>query len=107
MSNNKAEALALWQGLRQAQERNLESLVVFGDSKLIIQALRSKKFPTNIFLISIIKKILLSVSKFRAISFFHILCGLNEKTDLEANKAAVLGRSILVVNGRDSHCIIP
>ena len=55
MSNNKAEVLALWQGLRQAQERNLDSLVVFGDSKLIIQALKTKNLSTNIFLISILK----------------------------------------------------
>ena len=48
MSNNKAEVLALWQGLRQAQERNIDSLVVFGDSKLIIQALSPKNCrPTS------------------------------------------------------------
>ena len=106
MSNNKAEALAFWQGLKQAQERNLKSLVVFGDSKLIIQALGSKNLSTNIFLISILKKILLLVSNWD-ISFFHVLCGLNEQADLEANKAALLGRSILVVNGRESQCNIP
>ena len=107
MSNNKVEALELWQGLKQAQERNLDWLVVFEDSKLIIQALRSKKFPTNIFLISIIKKILLLAAKFKEISFFHILHGLNDQADLEANKVATLDRNILVVNGRDSLCIIP
>ena len=107
MSNNKAEALALWQGLRQAQERNLDSLVVFGDSKLIIQALKTKKLPTNIYLISILKKILLSVSKFREIIFFHVLHGLNEQADLEANKATLLRRSVLVVNGRESYCYVP
>ena len=107
MTNNKAEALALWQGLKQAHERNLDSLVVFGDSKLIIQALRSKNLPANIFLISILKKILLLASKFKEISFFHILRGLNEQADLEANKAAVPDISILVVNGRDSLCNIP
>ena len=74
MSNNKAEALALW----QAQEINVDSLVVFGDSKLIIQALKTKRLLTNIYLISILKKILLSVSKFKEISFFHVLCGLNK-----------------------------
>ena len=99
--------LALWQGLKQAHERNLDSLVVFGDSKLIIQALRSKNLLSNIFLISILKKILLLASKFKEISFFHILHGLNDQADLEANKAVVLGRSVLVVNGRDSHCNIP
>ena len=107
MTNNKAEALALWQGLKQAHKRNLDSLVVFGDSKLIIQALRSKKLPSNIFLISILKKILLLASKFKEISFFHILHGLNDQADLEANKAAMLDRNVRVVNDRDSLCNIP
>ena len=32
---------------------------------------------------------------------------LNEQVDLEANKAALLGRSVLVVNGRESYCNVP
>ena len=107
MTNNMAEALVLWQGLKQAHERNLDSLVVFGDSKLIIQTLRSKNLPSNIFLIAIIKKILLIAAKFKVISFYHILRGLNDKADLEANKAAMLDRNVLAVNGRESLCIIP
>ena len=63
--------------------------------------------PTNIFLISILKKILLLASKFKEISFLHILRGLNEQEDLEANKAAVLDRNVLAVNDRYSHCNIP
>ena len=107
MTNNMAEALALWQGLKQAHERNLDTLAVFGDSKIVIQALRTKIFPSNIFLIAIIKKILLLASNFKEITFYHILRGLNDKADLEANKAAMLDRNVLAINGRESLCIIP
>ena len=107
MTNNMKEALALWQGLKQARERNLDSLVVFGDSNVIIQSLRSKNLPSNILLNAIIKKILLIAAKFKVISFYHILRGLNDKADLEANKAAMLDRNVLAVNGRETHYIIP
>ena len=56
MSNNMAEALALWQGLKIAHEQKIHSLVVFGDSKLIIQFMVSKTLPANVFLAAIIKK---------------------------------------------------
>ena len=35
-SNNRAEALALWQGLNLAINRNILSISIFGDSRLII-----------------------------------------------------------------------
>ena len=106
-TNNMAEALALWQGLKQAQEMNVHSLAVFGDSKIIIQALRTKKLPPNFFLSAIIKKIRLLAAKFTTISFFHILRGLNAQADKEANKAAGMDMKTLMVNGRDSICFFP
>ena len=107
MSNNMAEALALWQGLKLAHERNLNSLVVFGDSKLILQSMISKTLSSNIFLAAIIKKILLVTTKFQVISFYHILRGLNGKADMEANRAASLDKNVLAVSDRVSTCNIP
>jgi len=107
MTNNKSEALALWQGLRQAQERKIESLVVIGDSRLVIQAMKTKKLPTTLHMIPIFKKIFLSISKFKEISFYHVLRGLNAQADLEANKEALLDRSILIVNSRESFSNVP
>ena len=37
-TNNMAEAYGLWQGLKQLQEKGAEDVVVFGDSRLVIQA---------------------------------------------------------------------
>eukprot|EP00253_Pinus_taeda_P022475 PITA_22475 len=44
-TNNRAQALALWQGLNLAINKNILSLSVFGDSRLIIQALLFPKTP--------------------------------------------------------------
>jgi hypothetical protein len=38
-TNNRAEALTLWQGLNQAITHNVRDLVILGDSRIIIQAL--------------------------------------------------------------------
>lgn len=47
-SNNKAEAMALWQGLTQAQDRGITSISVFGDSRIIIKAMSLKKYPSHL-----------------------------------------------------------
>eukprot|EP00253_Pinus_taeda_P024961 PITA_24961 len=49
-SNNRAEALALWQGLTLALKWNIQSLTVFGDSQLIIQAMKSSSNQLQIHL---------------------------------------------------------
>jgi ribonuclease HI len=46
-TNNKAEALALWQGLHQAIKNNIQDLVIIGDSRLSIQALIRRKSVKN------------------------------------------------------------
>lgn len=107
MTNNKAEALALWQGLRQAQERKIDSLVVIGDSRLVIQALKTKNLPSTLQLSSIFKKIFLSVSKFKQISFYHVPRVLNAQEDLEANRGALLDINILIVNGKEYPSNVP
>jgi hypothetical protein len=44
-TNNMAEALALWQGLRLAASKSIQKLVVFGDSRVIIQAMKTRRRP--------------------------------------------------------------
>jgi hypothetical protein len=38
-TNNCAEAMALWQGLRQANKQGIRNLVIIGDSRIIIKAI--------------------------------------------------------------------
>ena len=106
-TNNRAEALALWQGLNLAINRNILSLSVFGDSRLIIQALLFPKTPHQVHLAPIIKKIRLLLPKFNKIAFFHILRALNTQADLEANLGSLCSRRSLVINSTESSCAIP
>jgi hypothetical protein len=55
-TNNIAEALALWQGLSQAQIMNITDLNVFGDSRIIIQALSCKNLTKHMRLRQILQE---------------------------------------------------
>ena len=46
-SNNMAEAYRLWQGLKQLQGKGVEEVLVFGDSRVIIQALNGGRRDKN------------------------------------------------------------
>lgn len=106
-SNNRAEALALWQGLSQAIKGNVRSISVFGDSRIIIQALHSKKNPSQLQLSIILRRIKSFLPKFHKISFYHILRNLNSQADLEANQGVLLSKGSLSVNQIDCFCNIP
>ena len=106
-SNNRAEALALWQGLNLAIKRNFLSISAFGYSRLIIQAMKTQKNPYQVHLASILKKIRLILPKFHKISFYHILRKLNSQVDLEANLGSLHSRRSLLVNNVESICNIP
>lgn len=106
-SNNRAEALALWQGLKLALSKNIRKLVVFGDSRIIVQAMNTKRSPSQVHLAHLFKKINLLASKFQKIRFFHILRDLKALVDLEANNGSLLVRSLLSLDGTVSFCNIP
>eukprot|EP00253_Pinus_taeda_P035966 PITA_35966 len=106
-SNNRADALALWLGLSQAIKGNFLSISVFGDSRIIIQALNSNKNPSQLHLSSILRKIRLILPKFHKISFYHIPSNLNSQADVEANQGVLRSKRSLSVNSVDSLCNIP
>ena len=106
-SNNQAEYLALWQGLNQARKLNIQKLTIFGDSRLIIKALYTKKVPTDINLAQTYRKILLLLSHFRIYKAHHVLRNLNSLADAEANRGTLLNKSQLIVNGESSNSVLP
>jgi len=106
-SNNRVEALALWQGLSQAIKGNFLSISVFGDSRIIIQALNTNKNPSQIQLSNTLRKIKLILPKFHKISFYHIPRNLNSEADKEANQGALMSKRSLTVNNFDSLFNIP
>lgn len=106
-SNNMAEALALWQGLRLAATKNIQNLVVFGDSSVIIQALKMRRRPNNLRLGQILKKLTHLLHNFKEVSFYHILRGLNTQANSEANKGAIMSKATLIVNEVETLAPIP
>jgi ribonuclease HI len=72
-TNNRAEALALWQGLNQAISKKVKDLVIIGDSKLIIQALTLRNPVKQTKLQHILEKIHLLLKRLRTYQMFHVL----------------------------------
>lgn len=106
-SNNIVESCGLWQGLTLALSKGITNLTVFGDSRILIQALTTKRRPSHLKMALTYQKILLLTKKFQTIRFLHVLRGMNSLADREANRGTLLGRSTLQVDGIDSRCDIP
>ena len=82
-------------------------LTIFGNSRLIIKALHTKKVPTNINLSQIYRKILLLLSHLRIYKAHHVLRNLNSIADAKANRGTLLSKSQLIVNGETSNHSLP
>ena len=106
-SNNTAEFCGLLQGLRIALSKGINTLTVFGDSRMLIQALIKKKRPSQLKLALIYHKIQLLSKKFLSIRLFHVLLGLNSLVDKEANRGTLLSIGILNMDGIENRCDIP
>ena len=97
-SNNMAEAYRLWQGLKQLQKKGVDEVMVFDDSRLIIQALNGGRRGKNERTTMLIQRIRSKAKTFRKVKFFRILRELNVLADLAANKSIVVGLNELIVN---------
>ena len=72
--------------------------MVFGDSRLIIQALNGGRRGKNERTTRLINRIRSKAKMFRKVNFFHILRELNDLADIAANKSIAVGLSQLMVN---------
>ena len=106
-SNNQAEFLALWQGLNQARKLNIQKITIFGDSRLIVKALHTKKGPMDINLGQTYRKVLFLLTHFSNHKAYHVLRNLNHLADAEANRGTSLTKSQLMVNAEISNYLIP
>ena len=52
-----AEAYGLWQGLKQLKDKGVDEAMVFGDSRLIIQAMNGASQCRNLRLARLLKRI--------------------------------------------------
>ena len=81
--------------------------MVFGDSRLIIQALNGGRRGKNDRKARLINRIRSKAKMFRKVNFFHVLRELNVLADLAANKSIVVGLNELIVNSVVSIYIPP
>ena len=106
-SNNKAEFCGLLQRLRIAQTKGITNIMVFGDSRLLIQAIIRKNRPSHIHLAQIFQQNRMLSKNFQTIKFYHVLRGLNTLADKAVNEGTLLGRGILHMDGVETRCDIP
>ena len=106
-SNNMAEVYGLWQGLKQLQGKGVEEVLVFGDSRVIIQALNGGRRDKNGRIARMINRIRSKAKIFKKIKFYHILRGLNVLADQAANTSIAAGLHDLIVNSVSSIDIPP
>lgn len=106
-SNNQAEFLGIWQGLTQVLKLGIQKIMIFGDSKQVVDALNTKKIPKNINLAQLYKKNLLLLAQLKEYKLFHVLRSLNVQAHKEVNCGTLLSKGHLKVNGEASHHLIP
>ena len=102
-----AEVYRLWQGLKQLQGKGVEEVLVFGDSRVIIQALNGGRRDKTGRIARMINRIRSKAKFFKKIKFYHILRGLNVLADQAANTSIAAGLHDLIVNSVASIDIPP
>ena len=102
-----AEAYGLWQGIKLLRKNGVDEVLVFGDSRLLIQALNGGCRGKNERNARLINRIRSKAKLFKSIKFYHILREVNVLADLAANKSIAVGLNELIVNSAVSKDIPP
>jgi ribonuclease HI len=106
-TNNRAEILAVYMGLKLAQERNTQTLTVLGDSEIVIKELRGRSSSPKGPLKGICSVINSLKKNFISLSFFHILRAQNSEADNLEKAAKSLEQSHLLTNQTSSYVWLP
>ena len=80
------EAYSLWQGLKQLENLGVDKVMVFGGSRIIIQAMNVHSQIKNLKLDRLIERIKTLTCSFWTIKFYHVLRALNQKVPIESTK---------------------
>lgn len=86
----QAEALALFQGLKQVKDLGINEVNVIGDSQSIIKAIVDNSAPKVFRLARLATRIKSLTKSFQSINFFHVLRENNKDNDAKASKASLL-----------------
>jgi hypothetical protein len=106
-TNNQAEAYALLQGLLLARQQGLDSIIILGDLKVVINHVRMKTLSTYMKLRAIFLRIQYELEAFHSLAPFHILHHNNVIVDGQANLAIRDTIETLFINRQASLHHIP
>lgn len=107
VSNNRAEALALYQGLTQLNKLGIRSAMIFGDSSIVINLMVHQKELPNTLLQQVIRRNQLLHQTMDNLQYYHILCNLNKKADRHANRACERTVGSLRCNAEETNQPLP
>lgn len=86
-TNNEAEYLAVFYGLKAALDKNINELEVFVDSELVVKQLSGEYKVKNLRLKKIFDEVKKLQSSFTKLSFTHVKRNKNKRADELVNEA--------------------
>jgi len=107
ISNNRAEALALYQGLLQLGKLGTDVASIYGDSAVVISSMVQKRDPLNVCLQQTLSRCQSLAHHVKDLRFHHVLRSLNKDADKQANKACARPQGSLVCNGAETYHHLP
>jgi len=87
MTSNKAEFIALKEGLKDAKAEGVKNLLVRGDSELVIDLMEGRKTPRNAHLIQLTRQVQDQRLDFHNVTFEHVRRNIYEVADELATEA--------------------
>jgi ribonuclease HI len=101
VSNNFAEAYALWQGIRLAMAKGIQKIIILGDPILMIRAIINQTDIGTKVHPGVISRALNLLAEFEYYSVYHIRHQHNNEADKWAKYGSTLGGEIVINGGRD------
>ena len=102
MTNNQAKGYSLLMATQLAKEKGFQAVLIYGDSKLLINSLNSSVSLSNFALNAILQRIRRNLKAFAKIEVVHVLRELNKSSNALENKACCLSPGFLSINGETS-----
>jgi ribonuclease HI len=99
MTNNEAEAYALFEGIRLAQSMGIQSLIICGDSMMVIRVIIKGYIVGGNVYSGVMSQSLALLKNFDECSLYHIKRDLNFEADKRAKEGSRLGIGEIIING--------
>lgn len=107
ISNNRAEALALYHGLIQLSKLGIDTALIFGDLAVVISLMAQNRKSPNVLLQQTISRCQILGQSMTDLRFNHILCTLNKDADFHTNKVCTRPLGSLLCNVMETQHYLP